>query len=88
MLIWLLFSNIVHPWYFPVILRADVQSNLMERRRNVKEAVKRKSYCKKAALLQVWLYKINIKIYIFTQRHKHIKLQNGVGKIVCRDYKQ
>lgn len=30
----------MYPGYFPVILRTDVQSNLMEHLRHVKEAVK------------------------------------------------
>lgn len=40
MLIRLVFSNIVHPWYFPVILTADVQRNLMEHHGQVKKLLK------------------------------------------------
>lgn len=40
MLIWLVFSNIVHPWYLPVILRTDVQRDVMEHREHVKKKKK------------------------------------------------
>lgn len=40
MLIRLVFSNIVDPWYFFVILRTDVQCNLMEHSGHIKRAVK------------------------------------------------
>ena len=42
MLIWLVFSNIVHPWYLPVILRTDVQHDVMEHRGHVKKKKKKK----------------------------------------------
>ena len=47
MLIWLVFSNIVHPWYLPVILRTDVQHDVMEHRGHVKKKKKKKGDKKK-----------------------------------------
>lgn len=40
MLIWLVFSNIVHPRYFPVILRTDVRCNLMEHHGRLKQTLR------------------------------------------------